>query len=70
MIYKGSGSIFKQLMMVLSHCKEKKALTFIQAFLENLINNKEKVSRASQLLFTLCEDDFQVYSQTAKQILA
>ena len=28
------------------------------------------MSRASQLLFTLCEDDFQIYSQTAKKILA
>ena len=69
-IYKGSGSIFKQLMVLVSHCKEKKALTFIQSFLENLINNKEKVSRASQLLFTLCEDDFKVYSSTAKKILS
>ena len=70
MIYKGSGSIFKQLMMLLSRCKHRKALSFIYKMLHGLIDGKEKVARACQLLFTMSEDDFKLYDQTVRQVLS
>jgi hypothetical protein len=69
MIYKGSGSIFKQLMMMLSRVKERSSLEFLAKYFRSLIESGEKVSRACQLLFTLCEDDYALYRGTAQRVL-
>lgn len=66
MLYKGSGAIFKQLLMALARCKYPQSLAFITKYFRKLINNKEKVSRVSLMLFTLCEDDLTLYQQTTK----
>lgn len=69
MLYKGSGSIFKQLMLLLSKVKNPDQLTFISSYFRKLIQNKEKVSRASQLLFNICEDNYKVYVETTEFVL-
>lgn len=40
MLYKGSGSVFKQLMLLLSKIKYPQQLSFISNYLKKMIKNK------------------------------
>ena len=69
LVYKGSGAIFKQLMSMLTRIKEKKELTFLVTYFKQLYVNRDKIPRASQILFSLCEEDVNFYNEIVKEIL-
>jgi hypothetical protein len=68
-IFKGSAVLFKKLSIILAKNEDKKLIGFVVGYLEGLLRKGEKVSRASQLLFILQEDDYEKLSAVAASVL-
>jgi hypothetical protein len=69
-LYKGSGTVFKKLSMLVGKTKHKENLIFLINYLETMVKSKEKVSRASQLLLALSEDNYSKFTDTAEFVLS
>jgi hypothetical protein len=57
-IYKGSGVLYKKLVIIFSKIIDIEPLNFLITYFENLVKNKEKLPRITQLLFTIFEENY------------
>lgn len=60
-IYKGSGVLYKKLLIVFTKIIDIKSLDFIISYFESLVKNQEKLPRITQLLFTIYEDNYKKF---------
>jgi hypothetical protein len=68
-IYKGSGVLYKKLLIIFSKVVEIDSLKFIISYFDNLIKSKEKLPRVTQLLFTIYEDNYEKFYEITQFIL-
>lgn len=54
-IYKGSGVLYKKLIVIFSKIIDIKSLEFLTTYFVGLMRNKEKIPRITQLLFIIYE---------------